>query len=60
MMCAALQIGRLGQCPVHRYNELLMNLVLSNRLPKLKDALNIKVVSMEEAVTAYESFNKVR
>jgi len=49
-------IGQMGQCPAHRYNEALLQMILFDRV-KLSDALNVKVVGLDEAAKAYETFN---
>jgi len=46
-----------GQCPVKQYNRELLRLILNGRLPKLTGLLNIQVVELGAAPTAYNIFN---
>jgi len=45
-----------GQCPVSRYNRMLMNQILADRLEVAK-YLNIAVIPLDEAPKAYEEFS---
>ncbi|GEC33310.1 hypothetical protein EFR01_34810 [Sinorhizobium fredii] len=46
-----------GQTPVLRYNRQLMQAILHDRLP-IADIVNAKVISLEDAVQGYESFDQ--
>lgn len=46
-----------GQTPVLKYNRQLMQAILHERLP-IADIVNATVISLEDAVQGYESFDK--
>jgi glutathione-independent formaldehyde dehydrogenase len=46
-----------GQCPVKRYNRLLMNLILSDRA-QIAKAVNAKAIPLEAAPRGYEDFDR--
>ena len=48
---------QMGQCPVMKYHRDLMQSILRNRL-KVSDALNVRVIKLEDAPAAYAKFNK--
>ena len=47
-----------GQAPIMRYNRQLMMAILWDRMPWLRDMLNPRVISLDEAPKAYEAFDK--
>jgi len=47
---------QMGQCPVMAYHRELMLSIIHNRI-KVVEALNVKIISLEEAPAAYKSFN---
>lgn len=47
-----------GQAPIMRYNRELMMAILWDRMPYLSDMLNTRVISIDEAPKAYETFEK--
>ena len=46
-----------GQCPVKRYNRLLMNLILADKAHIAK-AVNATTISLDDAPKGYEEFDK--
>ncbi len=46
-----------GQCPVKRYNRLLMNLILSDKA-QIAKAVNAAKVKLDEAPTGYQDFDR--
>lgn len=48
---------KMGQCPVIAYNKDLMKQILYDRVD-LGKLLNVKVISLQEAPQAYDTFNK--
>jgi len=48
---------QMGQCPVMAYHRELMLSIIHDRIT-VKDALNVKVIGLEEAEEAYKIFNK--
>ncbi len=46
-----------GQCPVKRYNRLLMNMILADKA-HIADAVNATVVSLEDAPQGYQDFDQ--
>jgi hypothetical protein len=50
-------IKEMGQCPVMRYNKLLLDCIMNNRLP-VASVINTKIVPLSEAPEAYKKFNK--
>lgn len=46
-----------GQCPVMRYNRQLMEAILHDRV-RIADAVNATVISLDEAPTGYQDFDK--
>ena len=46
-----------GQCPVKKYNRLLMNLILADKAHIAK-AVNAKTISLDEAPESYKAFDK--
>jgi len=46
-----------GQTPVLKYNRQLMQAILHDRLP-IADIVNAQVISLEDAVQGYESFDR--
>ena len=46
-----------GQAPIMRYNRQLMMAILWDRMPYLRDMLNTKVISLDEAPDAYATFD---
>jgi len=50
-------IGQMGQCPVTNFNTDLMKAILADRV-KLADALNVRIIDLEQAEEAYKSFDK--
>ena len=46
-----------GQCPVKRYNRLLMNLILADKA-HIADAVNAVTISLDEAPQGYQDFDK--
>ncbi|ROR53095.1 glutathione-independent formaldehyde dehydrogenase [Luteococcus japonicus] len=47
-----------GQAPIMSYNRNLMNAILWDRMPYLSDMLNTKIISLDDAPAAYETFDK--
>ena len=47
----------MGQCPVMKFHRELMQCILHNRL-KVADALNVRVIRLEDAPEAYSKFSK--
>jgi len=47
----------MGQCPTKIYHHALLQSIINERI-KVSDALNVKVISLQEAVEAYKTFNK--
>jgi len=45
-----------GQCPVMRYHRPLMNAILHDKV-KIADAVNVQVISLEEAPAGYKDFD---
>ena len=52
----AVTIGT-GQCPVMKFHRDLLQCILHNRL-KVADALNVRVIKLEDAPEAYSKFHK--
>jgi len=48
---------QMGQCPVMDYHRELLLSIIHNRV-KVSDALNVKIISLEEAPAAYKTFNE--
>ena len=46
-----------GQCPVMKYNRQLMQAILHDKI-KIAKAVNVTVVSLEQAVQGYKDFDK--
>ena len=46
----------MGQCPVMKFHRDLLQCILHNRL-KVADALNVRVIRLEDAPAAYSKFN---
>jgi glutathione-independent formaldehyde dehydrogenase len=46
-----------GQCPVMRYHHSLMNAILNDRV-QIANAVNATVITLDEAPTGYEDFDK--
>jgi glutathione-independent formaldehyde dehydrogenase len=46
-----------GQCPVMKYHRQLMNAILYDKI-KIADAVNVEVISLEQAVQGYQDFDK--
>lgn len=46
-----------GQCPVMQYHRQLMNCILYDRV-KIADAVNVQVISLDEAPVGYRDFDK--
>jgi len=46
-----------GQCPVMKYNRELMQAILWDRI-KIADAVNVQVISLDEAPAGYRDFDK--
>ena len=47
-----------GQAPIMSYNRDLMMSILWDRMPYLSDMMNTKVISLDDAVGAYETFDQ--
>lgn len=47
-----------GQAPIMRYNRQLMMAILWDRMPYLREMLNPKVISIDEAPKAYAEFDE--
>jgi glutathione-independent formaldehyde dehydrogenase len=46
-----------GQCPVMKYNRQLMMAILHDKV-KIADAVNVEVISLDDAPTGYRDFDK--
>lgn len=46
-----------GQCPVMKYHRQLMNAILYDKV-KIADAVNVKIISLQDAVQGYRDFDK--
>jgi glutathione-independent formaldehyde dehydrogenase len=46
-----------GQCPVKRYNRLLMNMILADKAD-IGKAVNAQVISLDEAPQGYVDFDR--
>lgn len=46
-----------GQCPVMKYHRPLMNAIMYDKI-KIADAVNVKVISLDDAPKGYEDFDK--
>lgn len=46
-----------GQCPVMKYHRQLMNAILYDKI-KVADAVNVEVISLEDAVKGYQDFDQ--
>jgi len=46
-----------GQCPVMKYHQNLMQAILNDKI-KIADAVNVQMVSLDEAPGAYKDFDK--
>lgn len=46
-----------GQCPVMKYHRPLMNAIMYDKI-KIADAVNAKVISLEDAPKGYDVFDK--
>ncbi|RYZ37509.1 MAG: formaldehyde dehydrogenase, glutathione-independent [Sphingobacteriales bacterium] len=46
-----------GQCPVMKYHRQLMNAILYGKI-KIADAVNVEVISLNDAVKGYSDFDK--
>jgi glutathione-independent formaldehyde dehydrogenase len=46
-----------GQCPVKRYNRLLMNLILADKA-HIADAVNAVTISLDDAPQGYQDFDR--
>ena len=47
-----------GQAPIMHYNRELMMAILWDRMPYLSAMLNTKVIALDDAPGAYETFNE--
>jgi glutathione-independent formaldehyde dehydrogenase len=45
-----------GQCPVMKYHNYLMQAILNDKI-KIADAVNVKVIGLDEAPAAYKAFD---
>ncbi len=46
-----------GQCPVMRYHRPLMNAIMYDKI-KIADAVNAKVISLDDAPKGYQDFDQ--
>jgi len=46
-----------GQCPVMRYHNYLMQAILNDKI-QIADAVNVKVIGLDEAPAAYKDFDQ--
>ncbi len=46
-----------GQTPVMRYNRSLMHAILNDKV-KIADAVNVEVISLDDAPDGYKDFDK--
>ena len=46
-----------GQCPVMQYHRGLMMAILHDKI-KIADAVNVTIISLDEAPQGYEDFDK--